>query len=55
MNEVIAGALAPIFLYGNPQGVWFATENSIEIPIRPYESSTWDLPPPSVPEVVIFE
>ena len=55
MNEIIIGALAPIVLYGNPQGVWVSKPDIIGIPTEPYTSATFDLPPTIVPEVVIFE
>lgn len=55
MNEVIAGALAPIILYGNPQGVWSPYPNEISIPTQAYVSETFNLPPTSIPDVVNFE
>jgi hypothetical protein len=55
MNEIIAGTLAPIILYGTPQGVWTPNPNDIGIPTQLYTSETFNLPPTIVPEVVIFE
>ena len=55
MNSIIVQVLTPIVLYGNPQGVWTPIPNDIGIPTEPYTSSTFDLPPTIVPEVVIFE
>ena len=55
MNEIIIGAIAPIILYGNPQGVWTPIPNDIGIPTEPYTSSTFDLPTLSVPDTVVFE
>ncbi len=34
MNEIIIGAIAPIILYGDPQGVWTPIPNNIGIPTQ---------------------
>ena len=35
MNEIVVGVIAPIVLYGNPQGIWTPIPNVIGLPNQP--------------------